>query len=122
MNLSQTDVIYLLIDIMVNAVIVFILVKILPGIDIKNFGSAIAVVIAYAILNTIVTYAFSFFGLEEVNRIVSQGLFQIVFNAILLLVINKVIEGFSVKNFWYALLGSFVFALIRSLVHQFFKF
>ncbi|MDX1920276.1 MAG: phage holin family protein [Candidatus Caenarcaniphilales bacterium] len=119
MELSQSDIIKILLDILINAIVVFLIVKILPEIDLKNFMSSIWVVIVYAILNALITYAFNYFGLQQFNRAVSQGLFQIVFNAVLLMIVDKFLDGFYVKNFWYALLASFVFAIVISFIPQY---
>lgn len=119
MDLSQSEILKILLDILINAIVVFVVVKILPGIDLKNFLSSIWVVVVYAILNALVAYAFNFFGLQQFNKAVGQGLFQIVFNAILIMIVDKFLNGFYVKNFWYALLASFVFAVTISFIHQY---
>jgi putative membrane protein len=122
MAFTNTQIIQLLIDLLLNSVVVFLVVKILPGLELRDFPSAIWVVISYALLNTIVNFAFGFFGLDSVNRMVSQGVVQVIFNAILIMVVDRFVEGFEVKNFWYALLGSFVFTFIISLVHKYVPF
>jgi putative membrane protein len=119
MDLAHIDIVKLAIDILISGIIIFIVAKLLPGIEIENFGSALIVAIVYGVLNALITLGFSYIGLDSINRAVSQGIFQVIFNAILLMLTDKVVEGFYIKNFWYALLGALVFALLSSLAHQF---
>lgn len=119
MDLSQADIIKILFDLLINSIVVFLIVKILPGIKLQDFKSSIFVVIIYAILNALITYGFNYFGFGEINQIISQGLFKVLFNAILIMIIDKFLNGLYVENFWFALLASFVFTLVTSLIQQY---
>ncbi|MDJ0625527.1 MAG: phage holin family protein [Candidatus Caenarcaniphilales bacterium] len=119
MDLSQDEIIKIIISLLINSIVVFLIVKVLPGIKLKDFKSSIFVVVTYAILNTLITYAFNYFGLEEINRIVSQGVFLVLFNAVLIMIVDKFLDGLYVQNFWFALLASLVFTLVTSLIQQY---
>jgi putative membrane protein len=116
MDFSHVNIVKLLLDVLVSGLIVFVVSKVLPGISVKNFSSAIAVAIVYGILNALITLLFNYFGLTSITRAVSQGLFQVVFNAVLLMITDRMIEGFYVKNFWFALLGAFCISLLTALI------
>jgi putative membrane protein len=46
-------------------------------------------------------------------NILTLGLFTFVINALLIMLTSAVVPGFDVRNFWWALLFSFVLSLIK---------
>jgi putative membrane protein len=50
--------------------------------------------------------------------ILTLGLFLLVINAVIILIIDKLVDGFAVTNFWYALLFSVVLSITTSILHS----
>ncbi|MFN5539870.1 MAG: phage holin family protein [Candidatus Melainabacteria bacterium] len=116
---SQAELITLAIDILILGVIVFITSKILPGMAIKNIGTAFIVAIVFGILNALFLYGFKYFGLTWLNNQVSQGLFQVIFNAVLLMITRSFVKGLWLKSFWDGILAAFVISFLSMVVHFF---
>lgn len=103
----------ILVQILINGLAVFITAYLLPGVHVSNFITAIIVGIVLGIVNTFVKPILVILTLPI--TIVTLGLFYLVLNALLILLVAKVVPGFSVANFWWAIL----FGLVMSLVSWF---
>ncbi len=95
---------------LLNSVAVFATAKILPGVEIKNFWSAIVVAALLAIVNTFLTPILQFIALPV--SILTLGLFALVINTLMIMLVDALVEGFKIKNFWWA----FIFGIVMSLV------
>ena len=102
--------------VLVCSVNVFILEMILPGIEIKDFGTAVAVAIVLSLLDAIVKPLLIILTLPA--TILTLGLFLFVINAGIILLDAYFVHGFKVENFWYALLFGAVLSFFNSLVHK----
>ncbi|MBK7214156.1 MAG: phage holin family protein [Bacteroidales bacterium] len=96
----------LFLKILVSSLAVFFAAYILPGVYLKGFPSAIFVAIVMGLLNAflkplliILTIPVTFF---------SFGLFLFVINALIILLTDNLLEGFSVDGFWTALFFSII--------------
>ncbi len=87
----------------------------LPGIRVQSIGSAFIAAAILAILNLFVKPVLVFLTLPI--TILTLGLFLIVINALLLMIVGGVVSGFEIKSFWWAVLGSLVISLVSSLTH-----
>jgi putative membrane protein len=85
----------------------------LPGVSINNFITALMVAIALAILNTFIRPVLIFLTIPV--TIVTLGLFLLVINALIIILISKIVPGFVVEGFWWALLFSVILSIIASL-------
>lgn len=92
---------------------VLITAWLLPGVSVENFTTAIMVAIALAILNTFIRPVLIFLTIPV--TIVTLGLFLLVINALIILLIGKIVPGFVVEGFWWALLFSVILSIIASL-------
>jgi putative membrane protein len=102
--------------VLVCSVNVFILEMILPGIEIKDFGTAVVVAIVLSLLDAIVKPLLIILTLPA--TILTLGLFLFVINAGIILLDAYFVHGFKVENFWYALLFGAVLSFFNSLVHK----
>ena len=101
-----------LINILVTSFAAIIASYILPGVIIDGFLNAILVALALAILNQFVKPLLILFTIPA--TILTLGLFLLVINAIIILLADWMVTGFSVRNFWWALLFSFILTLVKS--------
>ena len=105
--------------ILLTAVVVIILANILPGVGVAGYVSALIVAVVIALLNMIVRPLLIFFTLPA--TIVTFGLFIFVINAVIILLADKLVDGFSVSGFWAALLFSILLSIFRSALFSLLK-
>ena len=109
----------LIIRILLTAVAVVILAYILPGVEISGFGSAIIVAIVLGLLNAFIKPILVILTLPI--TVLTLGFFLLVINALIILMANKFISGFTVDGFWIALLFSFLLSILQSILFSVLK-
>ena len=99
-----------LIQLLVTAVAVLISAKIVPGIRVLSFGSAVVFAFVLAILNVILGKVLVLLALPFV--LLTLGLFLLVINGFLFWLADKAVKGVEVDGFGSAILGSLVTSVI----------
>ena len=87
---------------------------ILPGIHISDFVSALIAAAVLALLNTFVKPLLVILTIPI--TILTLGLFLLVINALIVMMGARLVPGFTVDSFWWALGFSLVVSLIVSLL------
>ena len=105
-----------LMRIIVTSVIAFGLSFVLSGIHFPDFWTVIIFAIVLAILNAIVKPLLII--LTFPITVVTFGLFLFVINAIMILIAEYFIPGFTVDGFWWALLFSLLLSLCTSVLYK----
>ncbi|MEN8965077.1 MAG: phage holin family protein [Polaribacter sp.] len=105
--------------ILLTAVAVIVLANILPGVAISGYISAIIVAFVIALLNMFVRPLLIFFTLPA--TLVTFGLFIFVINAVIILLADKLVDGFAVSGFWAALFFSILLSFFRSALFSLLK-
>lgn len=103
-----------IIRLLLTAVVVVLLAKFLPGVAVASYGTAIIVAIVLALLNLIVKPILVLFTLPV--TIVTFGLFLLVINAVIILLVDAFISGFNVDGFWVALIFSLLLSIVQSIL------
>jgi len=106
----------LIIRLLLNAVAVFVLAHLLSGVTLDGYVAAIIVAIVLAILNLLVKPILVILTLPV--TIVTLGLFLLVINALIILLADKLIDGFGVANFWTALIFSVLLSVLQWLLQS----
>ena len=106
----------LILKMLLTAVAVIILAQILPGIHVDSYTTAIIVAIVLGLLRIFVRPLIILFTLPI--TIITLGLFLFVINAIIILLADKLIDGFDVAGFWYALLFSLLLSFLQSILYS----
>lgn len=109
----------LIIRILLTAVAVVLLAYVLPGVEVSGFGSAIIVAVVLGLLNIFIKPILVLLTLPI--TIVTFGLFLLVINALIILIANSFIDGFTVDGFWIALLFSLLLSLLESILFSLLK-
>ena len=109
----------LIIRLLLNALAVVILSKLLDGVFVDNYVTAIGVALALSILNILVKPVLVILTLPI--TILTLGLFMLVINALIILLADKLIDGFSVSSIWMAMLFSILLCLLQSLLYSLLK-
>lgn len=87
---------------------------ILPGIHISDFISALIAAAVLALLNTFVKPLLVILTIPI--TILTLGLFLLVINALIVMMGARIVDGFTVDSFWWALGFSLVVSVIVSLL------
>lgn len=110
----------ILINLIVTAIIVYLLANFLPGVSVDGFGSSIIVVIVLAILNFLVKPILQLISIPI--TILTLGLFLFVINALIIMLCSYLMGAkFHVDGFFPALLFSLVLSIVQSIVSGFTK-
>lgn len=104
---------------LLTAVAVVILSKVLPGIGVDGYISAVVVAVVLGLLNFFIKPLLVILTLPV--TILTLGLFLIVINGIIILLAGKLIDGFRVDGILYAIVFSFLLSILQSLLHSFLK-
>lgn len=86
----------------------------IPGIEVDSFLSALLVVVIMALINTFIKPLIVFITLPI--NVITLGLFMLVINAVLFLLLGKISPGFAVNGFLSALLGSVIVTFLGTLI------
>ncbi len=100
----------MILGLLINGLAVLIAAYVIPGVKVENYFTAIVVAIFIAIVNTFLKPILIILTLPI--NIITLGLFTFVINAVLILLVARIVPGFVVPTFTAALL----FALVLSLV------
>lgn len=103
-----------ILKLLLTAVAVMIIAYILPGVEVVNYWAAIIVAIVLGLLRLIVKPILVF--LTFPITIVTLGLFLLVINATIILMADYFVDGFAVRNFWWALGFSMLLSLLQSIL------
>lgn len=84
---------------------IFIIAEIMPGVRVKNFGTAVLVAVVYGLLNYTLGWFFQLLTLPLV--VITLGLFLIVINAFFLWMTDKLIDDFEIEGCGLTIFASF---------------
>lgn len=105
-----------IIKLLITAVVAYFLPKILSGVQVADFTSAIIFAIVLGLLNLIVRPILSLLSLPI--TILTLGLFSLVINALIILLADRFTEGINVDGFWWALIFSVALSVITSILEK----
>lgn len=106
---------YLILNILVSAVAVLVTGRLLSGVSIDGFGTAVVVAIVLGLVNAVLGPVLMFLTLPI--NVLTLGLFTFVIIGALVMLTAAIVPGFRVASFWWALGFAFVLALINSAFH-----
>lgn len=108
--------IQLIIRWIVNAIALYIVTRILPGIQLADFGSALVAVLIIGLVNALIKPILLLLTLPI--TILTFGLFALVINALLFMLAGNITPGFQVDGFGTALIGSILLSVITTILHS----
>lgn len=109
----------LILRILLSALAVVVLAKILPGVGVDSYWTALLVALVLSLLNFIVKPLLIIFTLPV--TILTLGLFLLIINAIIILLADYLVAGFQVEGLWWALLFSLLLSLLQSILFSLLK-
>jgi putative membrane protein len=94
----------------ITGVAVLVASQIIPGLEVKGLASGVVAVIILSFLNAIVRPIL--YLLSAPFIVVTFGLFMVLINAFLLVVVSWLVKGFVVAGFWSAVGGALLISLV----------
>ena len=104
-----------ILNIIVTSVAVLLVANFLPGVHVDTFTTSLLVAIVLAFMNSIVKPILTILTIPI--TLLTMGLFLIVINGAIILMTDKLIDGFEVDGFWWALLFSFILSVTTSILN-----
>ncbi len=105
-----------ILNILVSAVAVFVTGRLLSGVRIDGFGTAVIVALVLGLVNAVLGPVLVFLTLPI--NVLTLGLFTFVIIGVLVMVTDALVPGFKVASFWWALGFAVVLAFINSGFHS----
>lgn len=103
------------INLLLSALAVFFSSKILPGVHIEGLTASIWVAFLLGLVNAFVRPALLILTLPI--NIFTLGILTFVINALMILLVDSLVGSFTVDNFWWALIFSFVLSVISGILY-----
>jgi len=98
----------------INTVVLFLVIKIIPGITVDHLSTLIAAALVFGLINAflkplviLLTLPFNVFSL---------GILTLFINGFMFYLVSKIVKDFTIVNFWAAFWGSFWFSIISWLL------
>lgn len=102
-----------------NALAVIIAAYLLPGVHVTGFTAALILALVLGLINLVIRPVL--LALSLPINILTLGLFTFVINALMVMLAAKLVPGFSVDGFLWALIFGILLALVNSVLHKFDK-
>ncbi|MEQ8474150.1 MAG: phage holin family protein [Marinoscillum sp.] len=103
-----------IIRLLLSALAVIIASYLLPGVYVEGFLAAVIIALVLALLNMVVRPILIVLTIPL--TVFTLGLFLLVINAVIILIADSIVPGFSVNGFWWALLFSLILSLTNTLL------
>jgi putative membrane protein len=104
----------LLIRWLVYSGIIYFTCWLLPGIKVTDFRVAVIVAAVLGIINVSVKPILIFFTLPI--TILTLGLFLLIINALMLILVSHLVSGFRIASFGWAVLGALIISIVYHLI------
>lgn len=104
---------------LLSGLAVLLTAYLLPGVDVTHYGYALLVAAVLSLVNVIVKPILVILTIPV--TIVTLGLFLLVINALIILLVDYLVPGFHVDGFWWALAFSLILSIFNSLFDDFSK-
>lgn len=98
---------------LLNGLAILLAAYILPGVQVEHYGYALLVAFGLSAANMLVKPLLVILTIPL--TLVTFGLFLLVINALIILIVDAVVPGFNVDGFWWALLFGLVVSLFNSM-------
>ena len=92
------------------AVAVMVSAYVIPGVTVDGFSVAVVVAIILSLVNLVIKPVVTLLTLPI--NILTLGLFNLVINAVMILLVSSIVPGFLVLNLWTAVLFGIVLSLV----------
>ncbi|NJN42742.1 MAG: phage holin family protein [Flammeovirgaceae bacterium] len=108
-----------LIRFLLSGLAVLLTAYLLPGVSVEHYGYALLVAVVLSLANIFVKPILIIFTIPI--TVVTLGLFLLVINAVIILLVDYFVPGFQVDGFWWALAFSLILSIFNSMFSEFTK-
>jgi len=105
----------ILVRIVINAIALLAVSHLLDGVHISGFEAALVAALVLGVINVTLRPVLLFFTVPI--NLMTLGLFTFVVNALMLLVVSRVVSGFDILGFWHALLAVLLLSVVSSVLN-----
>lgn len=105
-----------IIRLFVLALAVFVASYIIPGVEIDSPASLLVVSVVLGVVNTFIKPILVILTLPL--TVLTLGIFLLLLNGILIMIVSSIVPGFEVESFFSAILFSIVVSLVSSLLSK----
>lgn len=98
---------------LLSGLAVLLTAYLLPGVSVDHYGYALLVALVISFANLIIKPILVLFTIPI--TVVTLGLFLLVINALIILIVDYLTPGFYVDGFWWALAFSLILSIFNSL-------
>lgn len=109
----------LILRFLLNGLAVLATAYLLPGVDVTDYQTALITALVLSIANIIIKPLLILFTIPI--TVMTLGLFLLVINAIIILVADYFVTGFTVNGFWWALAFSLIMSIFNSIIDDILK-
>lgn len=109
----------LLVRFLLNGVAVLLTAYLLPHVDVKNYETALLTALVLSVANVIIKPILIVLTIPI--TVITLGLFLLVINALIILLVDHFVPGFSVDGFWWALAFSLIMSIFNSIINDVLK-
>jgi len=99
-----------LLRVLINAAAIYLVAHIVPGIEVSGVVAALGAGLVLGIINAIVRPVLVILTLPV--TLITLGLFLFVLNGLCLWLTSLIVQGFVVRSFWSAVLGSLLISVV----------
>lgn len=102
---------------LISVLAVYVAAWLLPGVHLNGFWSSVGLTLVLALLNLLKPILVLF---TIPVTILTLGLFLLVIDALIVMLASRLLSGFSVDSFWWAILYSVILSLVSSIFNSIF--
>ena len=95
---------------LLNAISLLAVAYLMPSIEVSGFGGALITAAVIALVNVLIRPILVILTLPV--TVLTLGLFILVINGLLFLLVGNVLESFEVQSLWSGILGALLYSLI----------
>lgn len=108
-----------IIRLLLNAVAIFVIAHLMSGVHVDGYLTAILVALVLSVLDLLVKPILIILTLPV--TVITFGLFLFIVNALIILLADKLVGGFSVSGIWVAVLFSIFLSILQSVLQSLLK-
>jgi putative membrane protein len=98
---------------LLSGLAVLLTAYLLPGVNVRHYGYALLVAAVLSLVNLIIKPVLIILTIPI--TLFTLGLFLLVINALIILLVDALVPGFNVYGFWWALAFSLILSVFNSL-------
>jgi putative membrane protein len=99
----------------INAIALLVIAQFAGGVQVAGIEAALVAAVVLGVVNATLRPLLVLLTIPI--NLLSLGLFTFVINALMLLLVSRVVTGFEVKGFWQAMLAAFLLSIVSGILN-----